>query len=454
MINKDLSIKLLLFAVIVFEGCAVSQKYFPAPGVLPNTERNMKVGAFWISQLSDPDKLILGPKGIKSFNSFIRGDLKLVTDIGDMPQTVSGMALKVEITTTFQRFKNRKLYFKSLRKVEKSFYDDIEKNMSLNLIGSNVDVKFAIITHFCDQRLLPFEEPLYAKTENLDFDVLENNSLDLGTPIAILQTSSNGMWVYAQSPYSSGWIDIRNVALCSQKDLRVYSSKEPFIVVAKTKGEIYSNSEMSKYLDFVRMGCRLPVDKKINKNAFTIIIPIRKEDGAMALEKAFIPRKEGELGYIPYTKRNVISQEFEMVNMPYCWGGAQGEQDCSGFVQQVFLPFGIILPKNSAEQAKVGILLGKFDKNSTDDEKLSVLKDKSRGGITTLFFQGHIMIFLGFYNNAPYVMHDIWGYSSKSGSEERANVINKIVVTDLTLGEGTKKGALLKRLTTVRLVEY
>ena len=82
-----------------------------------------------------------------------------------------------------------------------------------------------------------------------------------------------------------------------------------------------------------------------------------------------------------------------------------------------------------------------------------MLQNQAVGGATILYFRGHVMLFLGLVNNTPYVIHDIWGYSEKIGTPEDVRVINRIAVSDLSLGEGSKKGSLLKRLRIVRTIE-
>ncbi len=42
-----------------------------------------------------------------------------------------------------------------------------------------------------------------------------------------------------------------------------------------------------------------------------------------------------------------------MLNQPYGWGDMYGEQDCSRFLQMVFATVGIMLPRDSKDQAQV-----------------------------------------------------------------------------------------------------
>ena len=60
------------------------------------------------------------------------------------------------------------------------------------------------------------------------------------------------------------------------------------------------------------------------------------------------------------------------------------------------------------------------------------------------------MLYLGMLENRPYAIHAVWAYREPLGEEDQVHVINRVVVSDLDLGDGSKKGSLFKRLTGVR----
>ena len=146
-----------------------------------------------------------------------------------------------------------------------------------------------------------------------------------------------------------------------------------------------------------------------------------------------------------------MEQAFKLLNEPYGWGGMHGEQDCSRFLQEVFATVGINFPRNSSQQAQIGRPLAQFDTKMSEAERLKVLRE-AVGGITILPMPGHIMLFLGMVDERPYAIHATWGYREKIGREESSRVINRVAVSDLSLGEGTLKGSLLRRLKSVVLI--
>ena len=453
MTNRRHIINLFFAAILLLYGCASVQKYYPAPSVMPNIERNMRVPAFWISINPNPDKIIFTAKEIRRFNRNIERNLVLTKDITQFPENISGISVKNEIKETLKGFSAKTLYWKSGEKIKKDFYSGIKQNMAPDAIPQNIEVRFALVSHFANQRLLPITDGVYSGREKLEFDLLQNNSLDIGSPVAVLAESSDRKWLYTEGPSSSGWVQAENMAFCSQKEMAKYILKMPFIVVTRPKGQIMLDPKLVKYYDYVRMGSRIPILKGSSaKTVVTVIIPIKDSSGRMAIKRVYIKRNEVNFGYLDYTPRNIILESFEMQDSSYDWGGLYGEQDCSGFIQKVFATVGINMPRNSFAQSQVGILINKFNKDTPDSKKLEILKSSAIGGLTTLYFGGHVMLYLGMIDNIPYVIHDIWAYSEKKNGSEAVRVVDRIVVSDLSLGENSKRGSLLKRLKVMRLL--
>ena len=167
------------------------------------------------------------------------------------------------------------------------------------------------------------------------------------------------------------------------------------------------------------------------------------------MKKAYVKRESVNIGYLAYTPRNILDQAFKLIDAPYSWGGAYGEQDCSGFLQKVFATAGIFLPRNSAAQAEAGVLLSSFEKQATDEEKMNILSGKAAGGVTLIYMDGHIMLFLGMYEGKPYVIHDIWGYRERGLQGDEARIIGRVSVTGLNLGKDTSSGSLLRRVISI-----
>ena len=179
-------------------------------------------------------------------------------------------------------------------------------------------------------------------------------------------------------------------------------------------------------------------------------LPRREEDGKMTWVTGYLRLSDVHQGYLPYTAANILRQAFELLNEPYGWGGMYGEQDCSAFLDEVYATVGIRLPRNSSAQRQAGKLLAEFHQDTPDSDKVHALM-QAVPGKTLLGLKGHIMLYLGTVDSRPFAIHAVWAYREPVGkkSDDRIRVINRVAVTALYLGEGSKKGSLLNRLTEI-----
>lgn len=318
------------------------------------------------------------------------------------------------------------------------------------------------MVHGTDQRVLPTTEVLYAEKGDIDFDELQNSGLDVGTPVVILHQSQDGQWIYGKTQLSAGWVQAQDVAAADLAAVKRFSARDQIVVVTAPKADVFLNKERTQYDDYVRMGTVLPL-VEVNGDLVEVSVPVRNHDGTLAEVSGYLKAEEVSVGFLPYTPRNMIDQAFKMLNTPYGWGDMYGEQDCSRFIQEIFSTVGILMPRNSGQQAQVGVLVSNFSDQDSADAKGVALQQQTVAGLTTLYMKGHILLYLGSVEGRPFAIHASWGYrekgecpAAKSGQACRPevfHVMNRVVVSDLSLGEGSWKKSLLERLLSVRRVD-
>lgn len=457
--NKSIirSIGLISIFMSFLYACAPRQELvvnsYVAPVLLPGTESQMNAAGFWIGMHPDPDRVVIPAKSIDTFNKSIRRETGTVLDITAYPKSIKGRFLSNTHTDMLQYIASKKYIQQDGKKVDKAFLGTMKKKMNIASIPSKVSVRFGFVTSYTHQRLIPTDTPLYSNMKSLDIDRLQNSALEIGTPLAVLHESRDKQWLYAISPLSEGWVSAEHVGICSRERMKSYLKEDHFVVTTGTKADVFLDPALRSYHAFVRMGTRLPAKKTGDQGVTEVILPFRGPDGACVFKGAYIAENDASSGYLPYTPRTIIQQAFKLLHAPYGWGDMHGEQDCSRFIQQIFSTVGIQLPRNSLQQARVGRLIAKFNGTSTEKNRLVALSDNSIGGISILHMSGHIMLFLGNVNGDPFAIHDIQGYSELGPDGERRIVVNRVVVSNLRIGEGTKSGTFLKRLVTVRSFE-
>lgn len=149
------------------------------------------------------------------------------------------------------------------------------------------------------------------------------------------------------------------------------------------------------------------------------------------------------------TRRALLAEAFSMLGSPYGWGGRDGGYDCSRFLLELLGRFGLELPRHSARQAKAGTF--DVDVSNIEDlnEKRLLIEAAARRGIVLLHFPGHIMLYLGTTDDGtPMALHAFSEFlTSCEGTEaETINRVDRVAVSDLTLGAGTSRRDFLSRI--------
>jgi len=443
----------LILIVILLSSRVLAEERanYEAPSPIGHALRMMKTAGYWISRHPSPDAVIMSPDAVEQFNGRLRAESKLTKDIFTLVQDLKTESLLDELEKTLSDIIAKDYYTAAGVKADTDFMDNIKRNMNLSGVVVGISPRYGLVVHFASQRFLPTKEGLYEQKDDYDFDQLQNSALDVGTPVAVIHASADGLWYYVMTAISDGWVEAKNVALGDVNQVRQFSQDNDFAVVIKPKADIFLNESMTNYYDYVRMGMRLPMSGMDAGHA-TVNVPVMDTDGTLAIKEGYMNAEDVSAGYLGLTARNIYKQALMMLNQPYGWGDLYGEQDCSRFMQMVFATMGIELPRDSKDQAKVSSRVVDFDEKSSDAAKIAALA-KAPGGNTLLAMKGHIMLYLGTIDGKPYAIHDTTGYKQTVDQKEVAHAIDRVIISDLSLGEGTHKGSLLRRLSRTVTIE-
>ena len=121
-----------------------------------------------------------------------------------------------------------------------------------------------------------------------------------------------------------------------------------------------------------------------------------------------------------------------------------GEQDCSKFLQEIYATTGLHLPRNSASQSDVGEAKIELD-GLVKESKHRLVKSAALTGISILHLKGHIVLYLGEYKGEPYIIHTVWGASSKH------HALGRTAVTSLNFNNYLEK---IDRITNITLEHF
>ena len=69
---------------------------------------------------------------------------------------------------------------------------------------------------------------------------------------------------------------------------------------------------------------------------------------------------------------------------------------------------------------------------------------KAPAANTLLAMKGHIMLYLGTVDGKPYAIHDTTGYKKMVDQKEVTYAIDRVIISDLSLGAGISKRVFVK----------
>jgi len=395
----------------------------------------------WISRAGDPDEPVLSPEEVRGFNLATIGAMDQMADLRSFPDTLPGEKVFEWIWMDLLADPGKRYDSKGLA-LSEDFFIDLVRNMDLYGIGEEVKVRFGVVTGRADMRGLPTHEAVLSKPDRGGFDSIQYSSLYPPARVILLHTSEDGEWGFFQAETLRGWLRMDQVAL-AERDLVLRAEDEEFLVVTGNRVKVYRDRALENSAAEVAMGGVLDISARAEQGSpWTVRFPERGPGGALAWTEGYVhPGSEVHVGYLPYTRSNIITQAFKMLGEEYGWGGIKGLRDCSLFIQDIFATVGVKLPRNSRQQGVTGEVLAHMDAGGARED-VSLALNGSDPGITLLTLDGHVMLYLGDSGGKPYVIHQIFGYADRGGLKR----VGKVAVTGLDLGSRSAIGSMKLRL--------
>lgn len=295
-------------------------------------------------------------------------------------------------------------------------------------------------------KFLPVAKSFFNEMEPpRDLDRNQLSGLDPGDQVIILKKMTQNGYFPVISERGFGWVLSRDIALGSKELTAAFQQCRLRRVVVDSKAELLSPDGITS----VSMGCSFPAYPNREE---AVLLPKRQPGGRLAFGKGRIVG-ESVSGPLPPCVETCIVQAFKYLGCHYAWGDETADgrgRDCSRFVKDVLATMGIITPRNSQEQLKAG--KRRLDlRGCSPDERRRIIGSLSPGNL--LFTDSHVMIYLGAIGPSFYIIHACYQFKELiSGETDRK--IKQVVVSDLSLGEGTSAGSLLNRLTGIVEVFY
>lgn len=360
---------------------------------------------------------------------------------------------KIEsIVWPFVAFTSSRSYAENLQLHKQSFFDEMVQ--SANFAEYATLNKKGVTLREVDLRAFPTTRPLLRDPslagEGFPFDYLQNSAVHANSPIFISHYSEDREWAYVFSSFASGWIKNNEFVILEDEDRGFWQSAQQIYII-KEGIAIYDASGDFLYKSKIGMSFAIISEDEISYKALTVASHI----GTKAIYSTSIISKEiATKEPLNLSIDNLPSIVREVSKTNYGWGGMYEQRDCSSMLRDMFTPFGIWLPRNSAQQSKVGKVISLKDMN--EDEKTRVIKEKGVPFQTLLYKKGHVVLYVGTYNDDIVVFHNTWGIKTKKDGVEGRLVIGRAIFSTLKLGHGLEyfdeTSELIRNITSMNII--
>lgn len=303
-------------------------------------------------------------------------------------------------------------------------------------------IQDGIVIRNTDFRVMPTSAPFFFNPQNsgqgYPFDYFQNSKVYFNTPVKILHISRDRGWVFAQSYFVSGWVSVHDIGLVDEE----FKSK---FVTDSIASPVYDNLLLQErfLIESIKVGTIFPLNEEGK-------IYYATKSGSRAILQS--TAMNGHFVKIPKfaTKENIALIAEQMLGSKYGWGSFPEGRDCSMLTRDIFVPFGVYLPRNSHAQAFHGS--GEYVdlSNMNDAKKEDYILKNGTPFLSLLYMKGHVMLYIGEYQGKALIYHDVWGVRTINNGASGRFIIGGAVVSSLDVGRelpnADKNGLIIRRI--------
>ncbi len=403
------------------EGGRMPQIYRQFDINIPGVVEEMLDRDFWISRVNDPDKVIMSPAEINRYNRMSLRECEILKNLRTYRRLLTGSEIRKMVTKVSSRPSKKR--FISGKEVGDDFYAALEKALDLDNIPRTVPVRFGITVKRTEMRSFPTFDRVFSEQDDYEFDMFMETAIYPVEPLAILHQSSDGEWLFVQTYNYMAWVPAVDVAFIDRSELFSCLDSEDFLVV--TGKQVFTaynpiHPEISELQ--LEMGARIPLAKRDEipmeidgqhpAGSYVVKLPTRgTPEGRVEWRLGLISRADDvRVGFLPLTRRNIITQAFKFLGQRYGWGGMFNTRDCSAFILDNFRSMGLQLPRNAGEQGRQAVGIRHDMPPDMDIEAKKKVFD-SLPPATPIYMDGHAMLYLGREGRDYFIIHDFAGFS-------------------------------------------
>lgn len=243
--------------------------------------------------------------------------------------------------------------------------------------------------------------------QGFPFDNLQESALWVGTPVYVFTLSADKAWALVLTPDAYfTWIKSSDLAYASENFIKNWqeAADKGLMAITKTETPVLDEDQQFQFQAYIgsifpRSGDGLLIPRKNLKNQAIIARGVTRTNTAQPMP-------------FEANKKNLALLLKQLQGRPYGWGGIFFDNDCSQEMKSLFTPFGIWLPRNTAQQAKLNNTIDLSDKSV--NQRLAYLIEKGKPLLTLIYIGGHVMLYLGKEEGQIMTYQNLWGLSPEN----------------------------------------
>lgn len=335
-------------------------------------------------------------------------------------------------------------YGENFRPHDNEWINKIAHNINLdNLNGLNyLAANRGIAIDNLHARALPTNDVHYYSHklagQGYPFDNLQMSALWAGTPVYTIAQTRDKAWSLVIAPDYVAWVESKGIAHADNGFIASWSSAAKNHLAAITKTQSSLIDEQGEFLFTAYIGSVFPALDNL------IMVPAQdSEHNAVIKNVAF----NHNMAIMPLkaTPHAFAKLMNSMIGRPYGWGSLYFFNDCSAEMKSLMTPFGIWLPRHSADQVSVGKMTDLTSESPR--QRLDYLINNGRPLMNLIYIGGHVILYVGKYpnprnNNELMAMtyQNLWGLSPNPSN--RRAVVGQSVLFPMLL-EYPEDGSLI-----------
>jgi hypothetical protein len=396
----------------------------------------------WAARCPDADRVLLDAAGVAAFNRRLLAVDASLRDLAALPDSLAAAEVAAIVRGCSRLPEHPLSRGDDGSPVGPADRDRWVAALALESIPDRVTPRFALVTQRAALRRFPTAERVRRPGGPADIDLFQESAFFPGTAVAAVHATADGRWTFVLGTTYAAWIDAAALGFCDRDTALDHARQSTLVVTAAqaTAVPLAAGPAAAVVLD---MGTALPAVGAVADGGRTVELPVRSAAGTLALVAARVePAGALAEGPLPATRRQLLRQAFRFLGEPYGWGHDHGARDCSGFVCEVYRSLGLLLPRNTRDQAVSPALDRKIvGADWPRDRRLAALGRLEPGDL--VYVPGHVMMIVGHDAAGPWVIHDT--HAGRLAGE--AAPAHGVVVAPLARLLGDEGGPLVDAVT-------